>query len=62
VFKYKILKRMIAPKAEEVTGDWRKLGLQNKMYHLPNVHTIMVMKSRSNCEGDTEYVMEISGT
>jgi hypothetical protein len=50
---------MIALKVVEVTEEWRKLGLQNKMYHLPNVHTIMVTKSRSNCGGDIEYVMDL---
>ena len=46
VFENKVLKRILGPKRDEVTGEWRKLHNEelNNLYSSPNI--ILVIKSR----------------
>jgi len=46
VFENRVLRRIFAPKREEVTGEWRKLHHEelNDLYYSPNIGR--VMKSR----------------
>jgi len=46
VFENRVLRRIFAPKREEVTGEWRKLHHEelNDLYYSPNI--VRVMKSR----------------
>ena len=46
VFENRVLKRILGPKRDEVTGEWRKLHNEelNDLYCSPNV--VQVIKSR----------------
>jgi hypothetical protein len=46
VFENRVLRRVFAPKRDEVTGKWRKLHNEelNDLYSLPS--TVRVVKSR----------------
>jgi len=46
VFENRVLRRIIGPKRDEVTGEWRKLHNEelNDMYCSPNI--VRVIKSR----------------
>jgi hypothetical protein len=46
VFENRVLRRIFAPKRDEVTGEWRKLHDEelHDLYSLPNI--IIIMKSR----------------
>jgi hypothetical protein len=46
VFENRVLKRILGPKRNEVTGEWRKLHNEelNDLYCSPNV--VQVIKSR----------------
>jgi hypothetical protein len=46
VFENRVLRRIIGPKKDEVTGEWRKLHNEelNGLYSLPNI--VRVIKSR----------------
>jgi hypothetical protein len=46
VFENRVLRRIFGPKREEVTGEWRKLHIEelNGLYSLPNI--VRVIKSR----------------
>jgi hypothetical protein len=46
VFKNRVLRRVLGPKREEVTGKWRKLYNEelNDLYSLPKI--VRVVKSR----------------
>jgi hypothetical protein len=46
VFEYRVLRRMVAPKRDEVTGEWRKLhnGELHNLYSSPDI--IRQIKSR----------------
>jgi len=47
VFENRVLRRIFGPRRDEVTGEWRKLRLEelNDLYSSPNI--IRVIKSRS---------------
>jgi hypothetical protein len=47
MFVYRVLRRILEPKRDEVTGGWRKLHNKNlyNLYFSPNI--IRIMKSRS---------------
>jgi hypothetical protein len=46
VFENRVLRRVLGPKRDEVTGEWRKLHSEelNDMYSSPNI--VRVIKSR----------------
>jgi hypothetical protein len=46
VFENRVLRRILGPKRDEVTGEWRKLHNEelNEMYSSPNI--IWAIKSR----------------
>jgi hypothetical protein len=46
VFENRVLRRILGPKRDEVTGEWRKLHIEelNDLYYLPNI--VWVVKSR----------------
>jgi hypothetical protein len=46
VFGTRVLRRVLGPKRDEVTGEWRKLYNEelNDLYSLPNI--VRVVKSR----------------
>jgi hypothetical protein len=46
VFENRVLRRVLGPKRDEVTGEWRKLHNEefNDLYSLPNI--VRVVKSR----------------
>jgi hypothetical protein len=46
VFKNRVLRRVLGPKRDEVTGEWRKMHNEelNDLYSLPNI--VRVVKSR----------------
>jgi hypothetical protein len=46
VFENRVLRRVLGPKRDEVTGEWRKLHNEeiNDLYSLPNI--VQVVKSR----------------
>jgi hypothetical protein len=46
VFENRVLRRLFGPKRDEVTGEWRKLHIEelNDLYFLPNI--VRVVKSR----------------
>ena len=46
VFENRVLRKVIGPKRDEVTGEWRKLHNEelNDLYSLPNI--VRVVKSR----------------
>jgi hypothetical protein len=46
VFETRVLRRVFEPKMKEVTGEWRKLHIEelNDLYTLPNI--VRVVKSR----------------
>jgi hypothetical protein len=39
VFEHRVLRRILGPKRDEVTGDWRKLHNEelHKLYYSPNI-------------------------
>jgi hypothetical protein len=51
VFENKVLRRIVGPKRDEVTGEWRKLHNDelNDLYSSPN--TVWVIKSRMRWAG-----------
>ena len=46
VFEIRVLRRVLGPKRDEVTGEWRKLHNEelSDLYSLPNI--VRVVKSR----------------
>jgi hypothetical protein len=46
VFENRVLRRVFEPRRDEVTGEWRKLHIEelNELYALPNI--LRVVKSR----------------
>jgi hypothetical protein len=46
VFENRVLRRILGPKRDEVTGEWRKLHYEelNDLYCSPNI--VQVIKSR----------------
>ena len=46
VFENRVLRRVFGPKMDDVTGEWRKLHIEelNDLYSLPNI--VLVVKSR----------------
>jgi hypothetical protein len=46
VFKNRMLRRIFGPKRDTLTGEWRKLHIEelNDLYSLPNI--VRVIKSR----------------
>ena len=46
VFENRVLRRVLGPKRDEVTGEWRKVRNEelNDLYSLPNI--VQVVKSR----------------
>ena len=46
VFENGVLRRIFGPKRDEVTGEWRKLHIEelNDLYYSPNI--VQVIKSR----------------
>jgi hypothetical protein len=46
VFENRLLRRIFGPRRDEVTGEWRKLHIEelNDLYSLPNI--VQVVKSR----------------
>ena len=46
VFENRVLRRVFGPKRDEVTGEWRKLHIEelSDLYSLPNI--VRVVKSR----------------
>jgi hypothetical protein len=46
VFENRVLRRIFGPRMDEVTGDWRKLHIEelHNLYSLPNI--IRMIKSR----------------
>jgi len=46
VFENRVLRRVLGPKRDEVTGEWRKLHNEElrELYSLPNI--VRVVKSR----------------
>jgi hypothetical protein len=46
VFENRVMRRVFGPKRDEVTGEWRKLHIEelNDLYSLPNI--VRVVKSR----------------
>jgi hypothetical protein len=46
LFENRVLRRIFGPKRDEVTGEWRKLHIEelNRMYCFPNI--IRLIKSR----------------
>ena len=46
VFENRVLRRIFGPKRDEVTGEWRKLHIEelNDLYYSPNI--VQVIKSR----------------
>jgi hypothetical protein len=62
-FKNRVLRRIVGPKRDEVTGQWRKLHNEelNVLYSLPNI--IQVIKSRRmRWAGHVAHIWESSGT
>ena len=47
MFENRVLRKVIGPKREEVTGEWRKLHNEelNDLYSLPNI--VRVVKSKN---------------
>ena len=47
VFENRVLRRVFGPKRDEVTGEWRKLLIEeiSNLYSLPNI--VRVVKSRT---------------
>jgi len=47
VFENRVLRKIFGPKRDEVTGEWRKLHIEelNDLYSSPNI--IWVIKSRT---------------
>jgi hypothetical protein len=46
VFEYRVLRRMLAPKKDEVTGGWRKLHNEEVHNLYPSESTIRMIKSK----------------
>jgi hypothetical protein len=45
VFENRVLRRILGPKGDEVTGEWRKLHIE-ELNDLYTPHTIRVIKPR----------------
>jgi hypothetical protein len=62
VFENRVLRRILGPKTNEVTGEWRKLLNEelNDLYFLPNI--VRVIKSRKmGCAGHVARLVERRG-
>jgi hypothetical protein len=60
VFENRVLRRVFAPKRDEVTGEWRKLHNElNDLYSLPNI--VRVVKSRRRWTGHVARMGEERG-
>ena len=47
VFENRVLRRVLGPKRDEVTGEWRKLRVYKELRDLYSLHNIVrVVKSR----------------
>jgi hypothetical protein len=62
VFQNRVLRRVLGPKRDEVTGEWRKLHNEelNDLYSLPNI--VRVLKSRRmRWAGHVAHMEEVRG-
>jgi hypothetical protein len=61
VFENRVLRRVFGLKRDEVTGEWRKLHIEElrDLYSLPNV--VRVVKSRMRWAGHVESMAEGRG-
>jgi len=62
VFENMVLTRIIGPRRDEVTGEWRRLHNEelNDLYSSPNI--VRVMKSRRmRCAGHVGHMVEERG-
>ena len=61
MFEHKVLRRILGPKRDEVTGEWRRLHNEelNDLYCSPNI--VQVIKSRIRWAGHVARMGEERG-